>query len=426
MTPHAKLTVPELRSACCGAVAERLFSFHFNKKGNAPHGAWPLAGLTADPSGDGVLYGTTWGGGSHGDGTVFKLTPSASGYVESVLYSSHGGSEGQFENAPLLVDSAGAVYGTTFGSGSSRSYCNCGIVYKLTPTGSTYAFSILHRFRGKRDGAITGTPQGLYRDSGGALYGTTWTGGEPKCNYGAGCGTVFKLTPTSSGTYTESILYRFQGGKDGWIPGSALIADSSGALYATTIFGGNAGAGTIFKLTPTRSGTYTKSTIHNFDGSDGMHPNSSLLADSSGDFFSVAGYLEPGEVYELTPSSSGSGYSFHVLFAFDNSYYGDGYRPQNVVFCSSAGSLCGTTEEGGRDSFGLAFKLTPTQNPKKPYVESILHKFSYDEAYPSAVTIDSSGALYGTSFGGSSSSTFRGGGIAFKISVPSDSSETSH
>lgn len=154
----------------------------------APDGNDPSAGLILDSAGN--LYGTTITGGSHGDGAVFKLTPSR---VETVLYSFAGGTDGNQPVAPLVMDGKGNLYSTTASGGSSCSVnsLGCGTVFKLSSDGTE---TVLHRFSGGVDGW---NPQaGLVLDSKGNLYGTAVNGGDFGVACPAyGCGTVFKLTP---------------------------------------------------------------------------------------------------------------------------------------------------------------------------------------------------------------------------------------
>ena len=254
----------------------------------------PRAGLIADSTG--ALYGTAAHGGGpwpFGRGVVFKLTPNADGYTESVIHVFRGYREhdGSLPDAALIRDAGGSLYGTTYAGGRrlcpearpTHGLTSCGTVFKLSPAGSGYQETVLYAFRGGKDGANPATS--LVADSFGALYGTTEQGGVG-CYSGHGCGTVFKLTPSSSG-YKESILYRFQGFGDGYAP-SALIIDAAGALYGTTYTGGPAHQGTVFKLTPSAGG-YTKSVLYAFrgagpvpDGCHGAYPDAALIAGRDG------------------------------------------------------------------------------------------------------------------------------------------------
>jgi len=146
-------------------------------------GALPFAGLIADAAGN--LYGTTNGGGDGSNGTVFQLTPSGD---LNVLHSFTGGSDGTYPEAGLIVDAAGNLYGTTYGGGASGQ----GTVFQLSPSG---ALNVLHSFTGGTDG---GRPVAdLIADAAGNLYGTTALGGANTSCPG-GCGTVFELTVPAS------------------------------------------------------------------------------------------------------------------------------------------------------------------------------------------------------------------------------------
>jgi uncharacterized repeat protein (TIGR03803 family) len=206
----------------------------------------PEAGLIFDK--EGALYGTTSEGGTGNAGTVFKLMPPVEGqtaWTKTVLYnfcSQLGCSDGYEPRASLIFDKEGALYGTTEFGGTG----NNGIVFKLTPPAkgvSAWTPTVLHSFVGG-DGAnpIFG---GLIFDKQGALHGTTYRGGT------GNNGIVFKLTPPAKGltAWTETVLHGFTGGSDGANPYAGLIANH-GALYGTTYFGGTAGNGTVFKLTP--------------------------------------------------------------------------------------------------------------------------------------------------------------------------------
>jgi uncharacterized repeat protein (TIGR03803 family) len=252
-----------LGGAASLAVSAAPVSSHFRvlysfRGGN--DGALPAAGLMADPTG--AFYGTTQSGGPRNMGTAFKLTPSGSGYAESVLHAFAGGKhDGAVPVAGLIEDQTGALYGTTEGGGnqSVKRFCSgskirgCGTVFRLTPSASGYTESLVYTFRddAKSDGMFPYA--GLIAGGPGALYGTTYFGG--------GQGNVFELTPTRKG-YTEASLYAFQyspSGEafpNGALPAASVVADSSGALYGTAVVGGDCsiqpiyGCGVAFKLTP--------------------------------------------------------------------------------------------------------------------------------------------------------------------------------
>jgi uncharacterized repeat protein (TIGR03803 family) len=221
----------------------------------------------------------------------------------------------------------------------------------------------LHSFAGCGTSAPGGcSPAGLLiADSTGALYGTTQFGGYPNCVDGLGCGVVFKLTPPTQagGTWSESVLYSFTGGSDGAIPAAGLIFGSGGALYGTTEGGGN----------PICQGGFGC-----------------------------------GVVFKLTPPTTIGGlWTETVLYSFTGG--SDGATPLGTLIADSTGALYGTTAQGGGSDAGTVFKLTPATG--LPWNESILYSFigGSDGGGPFAGLIaDSTGALYGTTTAGGNQS----------------------
>src|SRR5438128_2505058 len=100
-------------------------------------------------------------------------------------------------------------------------------------------------------------------------------------------GTVFKLMPNADGTWTESVLHSFTN-MDGYVPSGGLIFDAAGNLYGTTEYNFDAcstgGCGTVFKLTPSSDGSWTESVLYSFpaNGSHGFNPVASLIFDAAG------------------------------------------------------------------------------------------------------------------------------------------------
>jgi uncharacterized repeat protein (TIGR03803 family) len=108
-------------------------------------GSNPLSGVVFDAAGN--LYGTTSAGGANGFGTVYELSPSANGWTEQVLYSFQNGSDGKVPAAPVVVDSAGNVYGSTITGGTGGG----GTVFELSPSGSGWTYQTLYSFTGSHD-----------------------------------------------------------------------------------------------------------------------------------------------------------------------------------------------------------------------------------------------------------------------------------
>jgi uncharacterized repeat protein (TIGR03803 family) len=183
----------------------------------------------------GALYGTTYVGGSEGEGTVFKLTPSSgSDYTESILYSFQGMPDGSRPTAGACGAPNGSLYGTTEEGGTQ----NHGTVYKLTPSGGAYKETVLWNF-----GSVSGDGAfpygGVLFDKKGVIYGATLEGGS---GGSSGPGTFFTLTPSAS-TYKEAV-YSFTG-TNGAYPYAGPSVDSKGHIYLTTAKGGKKNDGAV-------------------------------------------------------------------------------------------------------------------------------------------------------------------------------------
>ena len=263
-------------------------------------GFYPYAGVTLDSAGN--LYGTTGGGGC---GTVYQLSAGATGtWSKSILYTFQCAPDGQQPESNLVFDRSGSLYGTTSigGGGTCPGNYGCGTVFKLTPTSGSWKEQVLYSFKGTTDGGQPGT-SGVALDRGGNLYGTTEFGGDfSSCGYG--CGVVFELSPSSGGQWTENVLYAFSGGTDGSIPYTTPTRSQSGLLYGVTLAGGSScGCGTVFQLAES-SGNWTESTVYEFSGSDGNEPDSTLILDNMGNLYGTTaegGADSHGVVFKLFP-----------------------------------------------------------------------------------------------------------------------------
>jgi len=159
---------------------------------------------------------------------------------------------------------------------------------------------------------------------------------------------TFLLFSVSSGLAgTEKVLYTFTGGLDGGQPYQAgVIFDQSGNLYGVTQYGGAYGQGTVFELTPSPDGTWTETVLYNFMGApDGAQPQAGLSIDGSGNLYGTASIDGPGgcgTIFELSPSESGWTYS--ILHAFAGGKDGCGPIADLIV---SPWQISGTTWTGG-------------------------------------------------------------------------------
>jgi uncharacterized repeat protein (TIGR03803 family) len=283
----------------------------YNFTGGADGGN-PQATLAFDAAGN--LYGTASGGGVvssnciviPGCGTVFELTPGANGqWTETTLYQFQGTPDGWFPLAGLVVAANGVLYGTTDGGGVN----NNGTVYALKQVNGVWTEKILHAFNiDGTDGAFPVV--GLTADKAGNLYGPAINGGSTLsgCN-GLGCGVIFELVAPN---WTEKILYSFTGGNDGAAPATNLIFDGSGNLFSTAANGGSSGTGcggvgcgVVFKLKPNGSGGWGEGVLHNFGlGTDGSIPFGGVLLGADGNLYGTAnqgGANNLGIVYKLAP-----------------------------------------------------------------------------------------------------------------------------
>ena len=375
----------------------------------AGQGSLPYSCLIEDGAGN--LYGTTYDGGTHNFGTVYRLSPNGSGgWTETILYSFKGGStDGAEPHSSLFRDSAGNLYGTTVTGGIVANSCTagptfaspigCGIIFKLTPTSTgQWTETVLHRFSGT-DGGNSFT--GLIRDAASNLYGATIGGGSHAL------GVVFKLSLTSTG-WKQTVLHDFSGGTDGAFPFiqcATLAMDASGNLYGSTYNGGAANAGIVFKLSPpstTTSTSWTEEILYTFKGgSDGSEPFSGVILDKIGNvygttLFGGTGGNNGGIVFKLTAAS---GYAKTVLHNFDRVSDPAEDFPNAVTFDAS-GNLWGMTE------YAL-FKLSPgTSGWTETFVFNWQNTPGWGTPAFTPLIIDSHGVIWGTD---------TWGGQAFKV-----------
>jgi uncharacterized repeat protein (TIGR03803 family) len=352
---RAALILAALMLVIATAIASPAQTFKTLVNFDMPEGSGPLLVSLVQGTG-GNLYGTTEGGGANNDGTVFKITPSG---TLTVLYSfcpQSGCSDGYFPIAGLVQATDGNFYGTTLESGNAPPPCqpSCGTVFKITLDGK---LTTLYTFCTQAYCTDGDAPFGaLVQGTDGDLYGTTNTGGDFTClidGNAVGCGTVFKITP--GGTLTT--LHIFEGA-DGIGPYGALIQATDGNFYGTTLIGGASGNGTVFKITP--SGSLT--TLHSFEGTDGYIPSGALIQAADGNFYGTTmngGANGYGTVFKITPSGT--------LTTLHSFVWTDGYGPSGTLIQATDGNFYGITQEGGSSSncpysdwgCGTIFKITP-------------------------------------------------------------------
>lgn len=301
-------------------------------------------GLLLSKNGD-TFYGTTsYGGKQNGSctqGTGCGLAFSydlTTGKYKSVHEFQGGPNDGADPIGIQVLDSAGGLYGLTFGGGTNSN----GTFYEITAGGTE---KVLYSFGNAPDGAH---PAELV-SHGGNYYGVTIDGGANTC-YNGSCGTVFKVTPSGK----ETVLYNFTGGSDGLNP-YELVADSQGNMYGLSKTQDNTTAA-VFEINSAGdfsiayNGSYVSQIGFIIIGTDG-----NLYASSSGGDSSC----EPngcGQILELTPTGGGDG-TVTVLHQFDNTD-GSLLNPfQDLVL--HGGVLYGSTNYGGASGDGVLYKLKP-------------------------------------------------------------------
>jgi len=346
-------TVFELSPNGSGGWTETVL-YNFCPHTDCADGETPEAGLIFDQHGN--LYGTTYYGGTHRLGTVFELYPNEEGgWQEEVLYSFAGDPDGRHPNSTLIFDNNGNLYGTTLGGGTYSD----GTVFELSPYQEGgweggYSEQVLHSFGSGRDGV--GPYPGLEFNEG-ILYGTTWEGGA--YTYG----TVFSLSPGQDGTWTETVLHSFAGSpSDGAYPFAPVIF-VDGVLYGTTNEGGThcssngaPGCGTVFSL-PSTGGDDT--VLYNFGATntDGTNPYGGVIF--------IDGYLYGttefggnkccGTVYAVPAGGGGESTLHDFDYEPEDGKY-DGSIPWSGLLLLN-GTLYGTTTEGGADDKGTVFEV---------------------------------------------------------------------
>jgi uncharacterized repeat protein (TIGR03803 family) len=265
----------------------------------------------------------------------------------------------------------------------------------------------------KTIGAVS-YPVGLTFDSAGNLYITALYGRARGENSDGG---IFKLSPSNSGKWTLTLIHNFNG-TDGQLPQGPVVLDSSSNIFGVTMMGGKNGQGVVYELARQSNGSWKETVIHTFgSGSDGAQPFSGLIFDAEGNLYgttAAGGTENDGTVFELVHGNNGT-WTEKILHSFDLT---DGGGPFAGVVFDSAGNLYGTTGGGGAYGLGTAFELSPQSGGT--WTEKVLHSFGNgtDGIQPvHPLIFDSAGNLYGTTLdGGTTSCGAFYAGTAFELS----------
>jgi uncharacterized repeat protein (TIGR03803 family) len=326
------------------------------KLGDSPNGA-----LLSDSAGN--LYGVTYDGGPTGCGTVYELLAPATGetkWTGKVLFNLQGGTnDGCQPWGALVADASGDLFGTTAGGGAH----GAGTVFELTPpaTASTrWSEKLIWSFAGTPDGD---TPYAgvVWNEAAGTLYGTTEYGGTGRA------GSVYALKQGAGGTWSESVIWSFTNtGGDGHFPGTAtVILGPGGTVLGSTGDGGNcdgsdgSGWGIVYQLSPPSSvaPAWTESVLYCLgNGGTTGRGIAQLVADRAGNLFFPTGWGEQGQgpfIYRLSPAG-GSTWQATLLAKLTS-----GAESVNGPLTPDAdGNLYGSTDRGGSKQDGTVFELT--------------------------------------------------------------------
>ncbi len=354
------------------------------------NGANPTSALISD--GQGNLYGTAKGGNKacySGCGIVYELSPTAGGkWKETVLVEFLQFNEG-FGPGSLIFGKDGTLYGTL-------GYAD---IYQLTNSNGQVKKKILYGFNQQQQGSTFGSQ--LVFDEKGNLYGSLQGGGP------LNGGSVFELSPQADGTWNATILHSFGASGDGNGPVGGVVFDGKGNLYGTTAYGGSSGYGTVFELSPNANGSWSESILYNFSGGGDGYPSTPLTFGPDGNLFGTTDQT----AFELSQKNGAWNLTTLYIFGNQDAHGNNSSSPSGLVFDAS-GNAYGVTSFGGNQcntpGCGVVFKLAPESGGR--WKEVLLHQFesagdgsevNFSGPAPTLLLDNSTGRLYGaTIYGG--------------------------
>ena len=306
---------------------------------NGANGTIPAGPLIADANGD--LFGVTAFGGATGNGTVFEITNTVTGYASTPdTLVSFDGTNGYAPNGGLIADTNGNLFGTTEGGGEN----GLGILFEIANTATGYASTptVLAGF----NDAIGTHPSAPIADANGNLFGTTLGGGS------TAQGTVYEIAKTATGYASIPTTLVSFNGANGDTPEGSLLTDTNGDLFGTTVIGGAEGYGTVFEIANTPTGyASTPTTLVSFDAANGRYPIGRLVADAKGDLFGTTSgrIIDQGTVFEIAKTATGYAGPPTTLVTFSSEYEEGG------LIIDAKGDLFGTSRYEG-----MAFEIANT------------------------------------------------------------------
>jgi hypothetical protein len=300
-----------------------------------------------------------------------------------VLYDFQDQGDGWFPEAPVTLGPNGSLFGYP-AAGSN------GLVFQLDrpEKGKQWTYNVIYSFASNADANLLDVSAPLVW-RGDTLYGIA-SGGATACGQ-AGCGSVFSLTPRRSGAgkWKQKTLYSFTGGADGGEPASIVSSGDGKSLYVSTL----AGNGAVIEIAPVGRGAWTESVLTTFNGgSDGSAPQN-LIVGGDGTIYGSASGEKGGLVFELSPKNGAWARKNIANVSFHR------YGPASLAFGPN-GTLIGVTN-GDVDFFaGNVFQLTPSG--KKWSVRQLWDFNRGPDRNPNNVVTGLGGHLYGVLNGGDS------------------------
>lgn len=314
-----------------------------------------------------------------------------------------------------------------------------GLTHAAFDGADAYTLTTLHAFCAKANCTDGKSPEGgLVMDAAGNIYGTTFYGGK------SNCGTIFELSPGAQGQpWRHKVLHSLCAGftvKNGALPISRLVLDTSGKLYGTTLNGGAHNAGVAFRLSPNANSskwTYDKLTdlcIHDQCGENvgtlsfGLTyqgASAGALYDGASPLYGQnqqAGRFMLGTVFELSPAQDKMHWHAKNIHTFCNRHgtCPDGAFPDATLTMDGTGNLLGAAWVGGSASVGTIFELSPKSEAGK-WKASALYTFCQqgdctDGNGPnSEIVKDAAGSLYGTAASAGEFCPNSSCGVLFKL-----------
>lgn len=413
---------------------------------------------------DGSVFGMAGAGGAAGFGQIFRISPpdpGQTGWTKTALYDFQGDADGGAPAGGLLIDTAGALYGST----SRVTTAGRGLIFRLTPPqggAGAWTKENLAVFAGgdanaldsltfdangwlllaARDGGATGVgaiynilipPYGITNKNktlvedfsggadvtpvfgpDGALYGVAKR--QDYGNVPSPCSYAYKKIPPAAGesVWTGAVVGYFGGRPEPCRASGSLVFADKGELYGFTRDGGTYNSqGTLYRIKP---GSFSASALFNFsDSSMGSAPIGRPLLDTSGAVFGATiegGAYNRGLVFKLTPGASWTQTIIHDFGA-----PGDGQTPAGDLIFDSFGAIYGATTYGGAGGKGAVFRITPPPGGSGAWNSEVLFSFSgVDGAEPrGGLTLDTDGSLFGvTRIGGAYNQ-----GTVYRLAPPS-------